>query len=183
VTTASDPQAYPAPRAGRGSGAAFQADEPITAPRTRIFPFYMRGTLNRRSTWSTPRLTGPAIIKELNWNGGTPSDPPISTLELGVAMAPVTEAAVVTTTPRAWTVLTELVDSSALIADTAGAGFPASTLPGSLAYQPRALNLVMTEPEFFLVVSFWCNAATGSPITGHLVVLEGVDRESLRFFL
>lgn len=183
MTTASDPLTYPGARKGRGDAAALLAGEVTRAPRTRIFPFYQRGTLNRRSTWSTPRLVGPVILKEVAAQFTTVSDPPTSTLEIGTATIAVIETAVLMTVPRSWTVLTELLDPGSNIAAIAGEGLINSTLPSAASFQNRALNLVITDPEFFLVLSFWNNNATTSAVVGHVTLLEAVDPEALRSFL
>ena len=183
MTTASDPLTYPASRKGRGDAAALLAGEVTRAPRTRLFPFYQRGILNRRTSWSTPRLVGPVVIKDVTIQFSTVSDPPTSTLELGTANIPVNENAVLMTVPRSWTVLTELLDPGALIAGIAGEGFANPTIPLASSHQNRALNLIITDPEFFLVFSFWNNNASTSSVSGVITLLEAVDPEALRSFL
>lgn len=183
MTTASDPAIYPAARKRTTADLANLGIATQAPPRTRVIPFYVRGTLNRRTTFSTGVIQGPAILKQIILEMGGKSDPPASTVEIGTSLVPVTENAVLTSVPRTWDIITELLDPGSNIASNAGDGFP-SFQPGTPANAtPQLVNYVLPSSAFYIVVAFWCNAATTTAVAGSLVIVEGIDPEALRFFL
>lgn len=183
MTTAANPQIYPPPRKGRGGGVSIEQLGPVSAPRMRMFPWIFSITGASRRTISTPRLVGPAIIKDFTWYNSTKTDPPVVTVEIGTARAPVDEAGVALTTLRPFTVLTELLDPFGVMAGASGDGFPVATLPTANDSRRFPLDLIVTDSEFFAVVSVVNNSAQAERYNGWLRVLESVDPEALSAFL
>jgi hypothetical protein len=183
MTTAADPAIYPSSRKNRGAGVALDDLAPSPAPRMRVFPFIFVYTNNSRRSVSTPRLVGPGIIKDFTVYRSFAATPPQQTFEIGVAQTLVVEAGVALTTPRPYTVLTELLDPFGYVAGASGDGYPITTLPTGTDHFTIPLDLIVTDAEFFAVVAHINNRVASEEINGYLRVLEAVDREALSGFL
>lgn len=178
-----DPTWYPRARKGRSGSPAPLAQDVTPAPRTRIFPFFFTFAANRRRSFTTPRLIGPAIIKDLELYPTFTSSPPSFSVEIGAADTAFIENSVALTTPRPYTVLTELLDPYAAMPANVGAGYPGHTLPTETARYQRNLDLIVTTPEFFAVVALINPSAFAAEYSGAIRIIENVSREALATFL
>jgi len=183
MTTAADPAIYPGSRKNRGAGVLAEDLAPSPAPRMRVFPFILNVTATSRRSLSTPRLVGPAIIKDFVWYNPTKTTPPVITIEIGTATIPVNEAGVALTSARPYVILTELLDPGAAIAGAAGDGYPVATTPTTQTHHRYPLDLIVTDAEFFAVISVVNNSLQAEEYNGWLRVLEAVDRDALSAFL
>lgn len=165
------------------SGSPLGPAGPIDPPRTRAMPFVIRETAASRSSFVTPILRGPVIIFGIHYNIGTVADPPAGTLELGWKITPGHETSVALTTPRPYTVLTELQDPQNQVADAAGGGFPWTTLnaPGRGTYVP--LRIVVVGAQVCVVVADVNNSGFVQNIYGYLHLVENVSDQALASFL
>ena len=178
-----DPLRYPAPRPNRGGHADILDSGSFQHPRTRIFPWVMTTTASSRRSISTPRIQGPALIKGLSIHAPFGVDPPQATIEIGTATIDVTEASVALTAPRPYTVLTELLNPFGVIAGAAGAGLPLTTVGTMQRWAEIPLDIIVDDIECVIVLAILANALVAGTFNGHLRVLEGVEKEALRFFL
>jgi len=183
MTTAADPANYPSARKGRGTGKDVEALGPFSAPRTRVFPFFFTFIGNRRRSFSTPRIQGPAIIKGLELYNSFGSSPPQLTVEVGLALQPVLEDNVLNSVPRPYETRTELIDPFAAMGANAGRGFPIHTLPTITSHYEHPLDLIVEPGSWFVVVACVNPTAFAAEFSGSLRVIEAVDQEALRFFL
>jgi len=178
---------YPGARPGRiGGGAVAQAAAAAAGlgpPRTRILAFQVSCNASVRTTVSSARILGPAILQHLNVLTSVISTDNYS-LEVGIAAGPVTEQDVATTVPKGWTPITERLSQNAAAeaAKRVGFGSPSWSVAGVI-HPLGVLNYVVALPEFYVTISVVSNATAGSKLTGHLVVLEGVNPAALANFL
>lgn len=183
MTTAADLKNYPAPRK-RGTDTAVEAPPTsFQAPRMRVFPFFFTFAASSRRAFSTPLLAGPAIIKGIELYPTLVSSPPSLTVEVGTSRIEVLENSVALSTPRPYTVLTELLDPFAGMNPAAGDGYPLHTVPTLTAKYESALDLIITDREFCAVLAMVNNNVGAAEVSGVLRVLEAVDPEALRFFV
>jgi len=183
VTTAADPTNYPSARPKRSAGAATEDLSSFQAPRTRIFPFAMTIAANKRYTVSTPRVIGPLIIKGIVLEPAFGSDPPHPSMEIGTSAAPVTENGVATSVLRPYTPLLEVLDPFGVLNNPRAQGILATSVSTLQRFYETPLDLIVTLTECFVTVSFHNVGAGAASFQGHVRVLEGVDRDALRFFL
>jgi len=182
ITTA----AYPEPRAQRpgGTPTPSQSSEQLTVspPRTRVFPYFIKITATSRSSFATDVLRGPVILLGYTNAVDAVGDPPAGSMELGWKPVPGGETSVPLTTPRPYTLLTELQDPQDGVLGTAGGGFlhntPQSPLMGS--YVP--VRIVIDAPEICVVIAEVNSAGFVMKASGYLHVIENVSQETLRFF-
>lgn len=182
-----DELTYPQPVADRvgpaaGGGAASALAPP---PVSRVFPVSVRvAAASQRSSTSSPRLYGPAIIRGLHLtkNGAAAG---VLGYGLGKSLSAITEVNVaVTVAPPFTQLFTGL--------PTVGAGL---TTPNNTDINvdvqlqtlcdDDSLGIIVLEPEFFLVVYAATNAgaAAFNTIVGHVNVLERVSLRALANFL
>lgn len=174
---------YPPPSYTRQLAAAGATGQPAPLPRARIFPWIMNMTGTSRRTLSTPRIYGPALIRRLFFGRGTVTTPVGQTLEVGWAPAPVQEAGVALSTPRAYTVLTEKLDPFGVAGDIIGQGIYNDNSINSQIQFEINLNFIITEAQFFAVIAWVNNTASAEQRGGHLEVIESVDATALAAFL
>jgi hypothetical protein len=178
-----EPETWPLPRRNRVGGGAVAKEGAPPAPRTRIFPWALNIAGSRRQSFTFPRTVGPVIIKQFAWFNSFGNDPPNMTLELGTATAPILETNAALTAPRPYTILTELQDSSGLMPDAAGVGFPLHNIPNTHINYTLPLDIIIPDAEVFVVLASINNSANAGALTGHLTLLENVDRFALANFL
>ena len=174
---------YPRKRKRQNSGAATEQLSGGQLPRTRVFPWVMSVTGTSRRSLSTQRLVGPAIIKDISLTPGFGLDPPNCTIEVGIAHVSVTEAGVALGSARPFSVQLELQNPFGVIGDAAGDGIPLGSAGTALRWPTIPLDIVVTDPEFFVVVSVVNNSASAATMVGQVRVVEAVNPEALRFFL
>lgn len=176
-------EAYPRPRKNRGTGNQVLADTTTPIPRTRVFPFYVDIVANRRHTWSSPRIQGPALIKAVNLNCSFGQSGSFTTFDFAANTSPITETQVVLTTPRPYTPLLELLDPFNTVPGVSGDGFALTPTGTVLRHIEYPVELIVELTDFFLVMAISNNGAGAGSISGHVRVIEGVNRQALSFFL
>lgn len=174
---------YPAPRKRAGGAVDLEEMNAAPPPRMRVFPFHFSNVGSNRCSFSTPRLVGPAIVKGIELYVGFGVSPPNCTLEIGTAQSPVLESSVANTVARPYSVLLELLDPFNAMLYAAGDGMPLATAPTYTASYERPLDLIVTLPEFYLVLAVPNAGVSVGEVNGKVRILEGVDPEALRFFL
>lgn len=184
-----DRRAFPTARRNRTgpptAGTAGPFAQPIGSDigRTRIFPFRMSEAANTRNTMSTPRLLGNVIVHSLYFFFGSAADPPNDTLEVGYALAPVRELNVALTTSRPYTVLTELLDHNAGIANDRGAGFPNFTTNTPQRGTRIPLGLVIMERELVVTLSVVNPSAFVQNCDGYFNLTENLSNAALARYI
>lgn len=168
----------PSPSSGALAGAAVPAP-----PQTRYFPFALRANLaNTRSSVSTPRLRGPAVVTGFFFSKGGAAT---GTVGIGLGKSPVSirEENVADTVALPFTPL-----GTGLEAVGAASGISPNHTTTIVDMQPSLLmpnarpSLIITEPEFFLVVYTATDGATAD-IVGYVTVAEQVSPQALANFL
>jgi hypothetical protein len=178
-----DLSAYPSARK-RGAGAAVNSDVQLSPiPRTRYFTFLWAETATSRRTVSTPRLTGPVVIKDIDFYSSTINATHVKSIEVGYSLVPVTEAGVALATARPYTTLTELIDPFAQGATGVGVGIEQLTTPATNVKFSIALDLIIDQAECYVCVALVNTSSNGQLWHGKLRVVENVSREALSFFL
>lgn len=183
------PGTFPAARLNRRGPEPGVSGTPGAVPwgsnigRTRAFPFYINETAARRHTVSTPKLLGNVIINSVSFSSGSHADPPNDTLEIGYALNPVTETAVLLTVPRPYTVLTEVIDPFNIIANDRGSGFPGTTLNTPTRGSRIPLGLIVMERELAVTVSVVNPSGFIQTWIGYLSVTENLSNEALGRYL
>ena len=181
------PGTFPAPRLVRPGPASTTLKAAAVAavptpPTSRIFSFRLTTGDTTRSTRSSTRIKGPAIIRGVSFSIGGGA---IGTrwLELGKAAQAVTEAGVALTTLKPYTALTERISDG-------DAGDPASRVGMFEADQTsdqlkeaHDLRIVVLDAEWFLTVTFSRTGAGGGACAGTITVQEAVDAGTLANFL
>ena len=174
-----DPATFPRLRTKRIGGELLTVGTQAPLPRSRVFSWAMTQTANTRRTVSGPRCQGPALLKDFSWYISAHAATVNVTFEIGYAKVSVTEAAVALATIRPYTVLTEIIDPSALVAGGAGQGLIDASTPGTAVRWKEPLDLIVDEPEFFPVVACCNVTATTQLAHGQLRVVEGILRSAL----
>lgn len=152
-------------------------------PRTRLIPFQFNETANSRRTVSTPGLQGPAILRKIWFQTGVHVTPPQESVELGWALFPFAEAGVPLTTPRPYTLLTELQDPFGVSVATIGQGYPSATLPNTLTDVEKEVNILIPEERFVFCLALVNNGANAQEWQGRFTVVEGLDLTALPSWL
>lgn len=181
---------YPLPRrrrAGPPSAASILADQQQqefpAPPRVRLFPFIFDVIAARRSTVSTPRLLGPAILRRIYYQILTSTDPPQDTLEFGWTVNPVTETNVLLTVARPYTSMMEKVDPQALTLAGSGDGFLNWTIPNTFIRWEITPNWLITEPQFSFTVAHVNPSANAHRTVGTMTVLEAVPADQVAEYM
>jgi len=173
---------YPEPRGDRDAAVATLTGSAPSPPVTRVFPFTLQIGTSLRSSRSTPKLYGPAIVIGLHAaKSGTAKG--FLGIGLGKSLSSITETGVATTVALPFTSLFE-----GLPAAGTGPSSPNNTdvlldVTTSLILNQDHLGIVIREPEFFLVVFGASSGASGDTLTGHVTVQERVSPEVLALFL
>lgn len=173
-----DARTYPAARRKRtgpppsdGSGNADFAAGPPQPPQSRILAFQVSCNVGARTTGSSQKLIGPALIKNLHLASSVGSLGNFS-LELGVALNPVTEQDVSPALVKGWRPITERVSQNAAAENAARVGFPSVGGQSGVPQPLGPLDYLVFDPEFFLTISVVSVGAAGSALMGHVVLLE-----------
>lgn len=182
---ATDP-GYPEPHPDRGAFRTGGGGGPGTAlavspPITRILAFNLSGNPGVRTTVSSTRIRGPAIIQSLDL-GASVSSLNSFALELGKSASSVTEQDVALTVPRPYTLLTERLSQTAAGENAQRKGFVQTSLALTTPRHLGLLNIIVLETEFFITISMVSLVAAGTAFFGHLVVLEAVPPETIAAF-
>jgi hypothetical protein len=173
------------PKARPDRGAFFGPDTGAAAappPQTRVFPFTLAANANTRTSVSSPIMHGPAIIRGLHFSkGGAASG--LQGPGLGKSVVAVSENSVAVTTPAPFTKLFEGLDSPSGSAGAADDATAIADMQASLLTDADNLGIVVTDPEWRLVVYVASGAVGAAVIQGYVTVLEGVSPEALANFL
>jgi len=185
------PRQYPVARPKRVLGVKTAVDPTLEAlmdttgaiPRTRLFPWRVHETAARRNSFATPRLQGPVLVQSFSWKTGVVADPPNETIEIGYATTNPQETDALLTTPRPYTVLTELQDPQNIIANDRGLGFPVFTVSSPEMGSRIPLGLIITDPEVFVCVCVVNPSGSIQDFSGYLWLLEQVSRKALEMYV
>jgi hypothetical protein len=189
IENALDRRAFPTARRNRTgpppAGTAGPFAQPIGSDigRVRVFPWRVNEAATSRTTFSTPKLLGNVIISSLFFSSGSHGDPPQDTLEVGYALVPVTETAVALATARPYTLLTELLDPSSGILNTAGFGFPGTTLNTPTRGSRIPLGLIIMERECAVTLSVVNSGAFVQTWIGAITVIENLSLAALARYI
>lgn len=173
------------PRARRDRATPGGVFDPLAnAPRTRLFPFHLQGGANTRSSQSSPRLLGPALIRSLVINWGASTAPLAAhSFELGLASAPVEEVAVSDTVARPWQRIMEKIDRATPFVGAAHQGFMGTAVGTNTGENEISVGYVVTQAQWYLVVSQLNLTGIALDVSGHVVVIEGLNPEAVLNFL
>jgi len=151
-------------------------------PNVQIFTFQIGTGATSRSTTSTRRIVGPAILLSASWNlGGAASG--AQALEFGVAPSPVQESNVALNGPRQWRPLMTPF-TAPVTGDIAGRqGDTQADFVSSSPVSPQMLRVVIMDKDFFFTVTNWNSGAGTDVFTGHVVIAENVSAETLAGFV
>jgi len=174
---------YPEPRGDRGATAIAPAPSAPSPPRTRVFPFTLQIGTSLRSSRSTPKLYGPAIVMGLHAaKSGTAKG--FLGIGLGKSASAITETGVAVTTPLPFTSLFEGLPAAGTGPSAPNNADVLLDVTTSLILNQDHLGIVILEPEFFLVVyAASSGASANDTMTGHVTVQERVSPEVLATFL
>ena len=178
-----DLASYPAARKRATGDPNLPQVDNTPIPRTRFFTFLWNETASSRRTVSTPRIIGPAIIKDIEFYTGVINATDVKSVEVGYALVPVTEAGVSLNTARPYTVLTELIDPFSQRAAGAGVGLSQLTNPSTKTSFNIPLDLIVDVPEAYVCVALLNTSANAQLWQGKLRVVEALSRQALSFFL
>jgi len=173
---------FPEPRGDRGAALSTAVATAPSPPVTRVFPFTLQIGTSLRSSRSSPKLYGPAIVMGLHAaKSGTAKG--FLGIGLGKSLSSITETGVAVATALPFTSLFE-----GLPAAGTGPSAPNSTdvlldVTTSLILNQDHLGIIIREPEFFLVVYGASSGASGDTLTGHVTLQERVNPEILAAFL
>lgn len=182
-TTAAD--AYPEARFERNPPSSATPAVPparsATPPRSRFFNVEWGSQANSRSTVSTPRIIGPAIIQQVIVKNRTASDPPQFSWELGWALAPITEGQVALTAPKGWNAINERLRHAYETPLPNAIGSVQVNKVGAQAFYLEGFTapFLITAPEFYLTLTFHNFSAATNPFAAwaEIYVLENIAPE------
>lgn len=154
----------------------------VDVPNVRVHTFQIGTGATSRSTVSTPRLVGPAIIRSVSWNlGGAATG--TQAIEFGIALATVFESNVGLNANRQWRPLMVPFDPPTT-GDIAGrVGDTEADFVSSSPVANYNLNIPILDSNFFITVTNWSSGAGADVFVGHIVVAEGISREALENFV
>jgi len=181
-----DPLTYPEARARRdGPAPPTRAAIPGVAPsppRSRVFPFSLDVTALNRTSVSSPRLKGPALITGIHvTKGSTPKG--LQGFGLGVAVSPVSEANVGVTSTFPFRPLFEGLPNPTSVPSSPGNTTAIIDMQGAILLDVDRLNIIVLEPEFYLVVYVAAGTTGTDDFMGFVTLLEQVSPEALANFL
>lgn len=178
---------YPPPRMRREGAAIVTATGEVVPaagiPTTHTYWVHNTTAANSRTSSSTPKLLGPAILRKWVVRANNAVNPPTMFFEVGVATAPVSEVNVGLSTFRPYRSIHEKMEPSSASVDTTLTGFPSSSLIGSTDHAELSVDHIILEPEFYLVLSNLNASAGVLDWVGYFTVVEGVSRQALVNFL
>jgi hypothetical protein len=179
---ATDP-GYPAPRGDRGAVLTAPVATAPTPPVTRVFPFTLQIGTSVRSSRSTPKLYGPAIVMGLHAaKSGTAKG--FLGIGLGKSLSAITETGVAVATPLPFTSLFEGLPAAGTGPSSPNNADVLLDVTTNLILNQDHLGIIIREPEFFLVVyAASSGASANDTMTGHVTVQERVSPEVLALFL
>jgi hypothetical protein len=172
---------YPAPRT-REAPPSFPQASTGTLPVVRYFSGQYTFVEQVRFTFSGPRLTGIGVFKNFSIYALSHGAGGQLNIELGYALEPVNENAVARTTPKKWTVLTELRTNNYAPPNAGATGLIDDTVPNTFIRYAEPLDLIVDQPFFYPVVSFWHNITGVMPATWGYRIAEQVPRKNLQLF-
>jgi hypothetical protein len=185
-----DRRAYPALRVKRAGpppssslDAAIRAGGGTITPRMRVFPLGFNETASSRRTLSSNQCQGPALIKDIALGTSTYTAPTNKSIEVGIASSRITENGVALTTPRPYTLLTELLDPFAAIVDAAGGGLLQTTSAPNMNTIRTPLDLVVLDAQFYVTIALVNNTANAQEWHGWFRVLEAIDPLNIAAYL
>jgi hypothetical protein len=174
---------YPAPRLNRAA-AGGAVGVGVLPPVPRIYPFRFNTPATSRTTVSTPRLIGPALIRSLKVLFGTSGSPNASAvIELGIATSPVVESGVALTVTKAWRSLVTKLDEATPNDPATMTGFGNAASQATSEFKDAYLDLPIADDSFYLVISLINAAGIANEGYGHIVVLEQIDPSIFANFL
>jgi hypothetical protein len=179
---ATDP-GYPEPRGDRGASAITTAPTAPSPPRTRVFPFTLQIGTSVRSSRSTPKLYGPAIVMGLH---AAKSGTAKGFLGIGLGKSPsaITETGVAVATALPFQSLFEGLPAAGTGPSAPNNADVMLDVQTNEVLNQDHLGIVILDPEFFLVVyAASSGASANDTMTGHVTVQERVNPEVLATFL
>lgn len=178
---------FPAPRRNRTGPtpptlAAGAPGAVAAPPTTRIFPFSIAAAANTRTSTSTPRLRGPAIIRAVHVaKGGAAGG--IQGWGLGIAATTIEEASVANSVARPFRGIFEGLPNPTGVAASPGSTTVVNDLQGAVLQDADDLGIIVLDAEFFLVVYVSVANVVGNVFGGYVTVLEQVSAQALANFL
>lgn len=174
--------AYPRPILNRIGAELLPTGAPISAPTSYVFPVSLQVGASARSSISSPKLTGPSLIRGVHLSK-TGTAKGVLGFGLGKSTISVTEDSVATTTPLPFTSL-----FNGLPAVGAGAASPNQTdvildVQTSNLIDDDSIGIIVLDRDWFLVVYAASSAASGDTVNGHVTVLDGINPAALANFL
>lgn len=178
---------YPAANGNRGVASSFSPPPPSQSggvPRTRVIAFRIANpAAGSRQTLSVGPFVGPAILQRVQWWPDNANATAVHALGFGTASAPITENAVVLTTPKGWVDLIERAESDVYAADPKTVGFwQPNTTPSLVGYRGD-LRHIIQQARFYITITAYGSAGAGNRWTGDLTVIENLSEQALANFL
>jgi hypothetical protein len=182
-----DPGTYPSARVDRsGPQPAILAQTPgetlTQPPVTHVFPFAIDASANNRSSVSSRRLYGPAVIRGFHASKGG-SAAGTQGFGLGKAANSVSETNVANTTPFPFTPLFEGLPGTGSATSSPGGTVAILDQQPSLLTDADDLGIIILDAEFFLVVYIASGTTGGDDFHGYVTLLERVSPQALANFL
>lgn len=182
-----DVETYPRPRIPRAgpTPTSLTPGEPgtmVSPPQLRVFSFMLNSAATTRSTVSSPRLKGPALLRGWSYaKGGAAVG--TSSFELGIAASAVNENDVAIGLARGWKGIFEPITGTG-VGDTAGrVGDIMPDLAVGLHPDSGFINIPILETEFFITVTVTSHGAAVNTFAGYVVIAESVAPEVIANFL
>lgn len=155
---------------------------PAAPPRTRIFPFSIDADANTRTSVSSPRLKGPAIVRAVHVaKGGAAGG--LQGWGLGVAANAIEEGNVANAVAKPFRTIFEGLPNPTGVSASPGNTTLVNDLQGAVLQDADDLGLIILDAEFFLVVYVSIAGVGGNVFGGYVVVLEQVSPQALANFL
>lgn len=182
-----DELTYPQPNTNRAAAGAVVTAEGVPvppAPRTRIVDFFIVVGANQRTSRSAARMRGPAIIQSARYDFDNVAGNDGAFFEVGYNALPVEEQLVSTSTPWTWPTASERMPQQGGDFNANVRGYTNTPAITQKIQHERDLRVVVTLPEFFLVMTVGqIGGAAGFTCRGYVVVIEGVNPAALANFL
>jgi hypothetical protein len=180
-----DTTSYPRAREDREAALTVPQPEGIELPRVRLMTWIIRvGPGAVRSSASLNRCRGPAMLRDCSWYAQLAHLGQQGVfVEIGYSTSPVLENNVVTTLPRPYTKLVELINPFNLAQVGQGAGLVDASTPDTFIRWKEPLDLFVDVPEFYPVIAWY--QIIGVPAQnyfGQLRVTEQIHRVAAQRF-
>lgn len=181
-----DLASYPRPRTARAGPAptTFAPAEPgtiVTPPTVSALTFQIGTVAGTRSTRSSRRLFGPAILRSWHFTLGGPATGS-QALEFGVSTVSITEDDVSRDSARGWRPLLESMSVGADGNIAGRVGLIEPDFASGVTSSQQNANIPIIDTEFFLTVTNW-SSASADVFAGHVIIAERVAPEVLANFL